>query len=62
MNYLSRIRDAVSAGSHPELSARVSRLEAELDEYRRDSLRVAEILDILEERLTPNIDLNIERE
>ncbi|GAA1613738.1 DUF6752 domain-containing protein [Leucobacter chromiireducens] len=32
---------------------RISQLEAELDELRRDNLRVAELLDLVEERLTP---------
>lgn len=32
---------------------RITRLEAEIDELRRDSLRVAELLDLVEERLTP---------
>ena len=35
------------------LTARVRELESELDEYRRDSLRVAELLDLAEQRLTP---------
>lgn len=42
-----------SAGELREVNARVEALERELDEYRRDSLRVAEMLDILETRLTP---------
>ena len=32
---------------------RISQLEAELDELRRDNLRVAELLDLIESRLTP---------
>lgn len=32
---------------------RVSRLEAEIDELRRDSLRVAELIDLAEQKLTP---------
>lgn len=32
---------------------RISQLEAELDELRRDNLRVAELLDLVESRLTP---------
>lgn len=32
---------------------RVSRLEADLDELRRDSLRVAELVDLVERELTP---------
>lgn len=32
---------------------RVSRLEAEIDELRRDSLRVAELIDLAEQALTP---------
>ncbi|GAA2188545.1 hypothetical protein GCM10009786_18060 [Leucobacter alluvii] len=35
------------------LTERVHQLENELDEYRRDSLRVAELLDLAEQRLTP---------
>lgn len=35
------------------LTERVGELENELDEYRRDSLRVAELLDLAEQRLTP---------
>lgn len=32
---------------------RITRLEAELDELRRDSLRIAELVDLVESRLTP---------
>lgn len=32
---------------------RITRLEQELDELRRDSLRVAELVDLVEQRLTP---------
>lgn len=32
---------------------RITRLETELDELRRDSLRVAELVDLVEQRLTP---------
>ncbi|MFF8817377.1 LicD family protein [Leucobacter sp. NPDC015123] len=35
------------------LTERVSELEHELDEYRRDSLRIAELMDLAEQRLTP---------
>lgn len=35
------------------LTVRVDELERELDEYRRDSLRVSEMLDLIEARLTP---------
>lgn len=38
-----------------QLAVRVDELERELDEYRRDSLRVAEMLDLIEARLTPGI-------
>ncbi|GAA1780699.1 class I SAM-dependent methyltransferase [Leucobacter iarius] len=44
------------SGTRAELDAlteRVHELENELDEYRRDSLRVAELLDLAEQRLTP---------
>lgn len=37
------------------LTERVSELEHELDEYRRDSLRIAELMDLAEQRLTPGI-------
>lgn len=43
-----------SAGELRELRDRVAELEQELDESRRDSLRVAEMLDLVEERLTPS--------
>lgn len=36
-----------------QLAVRVDELERELDECRRDSLRVAEMLDVIESRLTP---------
>ncbi|KUF08594.1 DUF6752 domain-containing protein [Leucobacter sp. G161] len=39
-----------------QLAVRVDELERELDEYRRDSLRVAEMLDLIEARLTPGIN------
>lgn len=42
-----------SAGELREVTARVEALERELDEYRRDSLRVAEMLDLVEAKLTP---------
>ncbi|RKQ85937.1 LicD family protein [Mycolicibacterium mucogenicum 261Sha1.1M5] len=35
------------------LTERVSELEHELDEYRRDSLRIAELMDLAEQQLTP---------
>lgn len=35
---------------------RISRLEADLDELRRDSLRVAELMDLVERGLTPHSD------
>lgn len=39
--------------SKASLRARVDRLERELDEVRADSRRVAEMLDLIETRLTP---------
>lgn len=48
-----RVLNALSSGSTKELRARVENLERELDEYRRDSLRVAELMDLIEQRLTP---------
>lgn len=36
-----------------QLAVRVDELERELDEVRRDNLRVAEMLDLIETRLTP---------
>ena len=48
-----RVLNIVPAKPNAELHARIDRLERELDEYRRDSLRVAEMLDIIEEQLTP---------
>ncbi len=32
---------------------RITQLEIEIDELRRDSLRVAELVDLVEQRLTP---------
>lgn len=48
-----RTRDALPFESKASLRARVDRLERELDECRRDGRRVAEMLDLLEQRLTP---------
>ncbi|WP_255808438.1 DUF6752 domain-containing protein [Leucobacter aridicollis] len=48
---IKRVLNVFSA--HRRLAARIDELERELDEYRRDSLRVAEILDLIEEHLTP---------
>jgi len=48
-----RVLNIFPAKPNAELHARIDRLERELDEYRRDSLRVAEMLDIIEEQLTP---------
>ncbi|MCW2289871.1 hypothetical protein EDF60_2748 [Leucobacter luti] len=57
---LTRLRNRLSGAHvrslHSELQAereRITRLEAELDELRRDSLRVAELVDLVEQRLTP---------
>ncbi|GAA2177100.1 hypothetical protein GCM10009847_01670 [Leucobacter tardus] len=44
-----------SAGALREVNARVEALERELDEYRRDSLRVAELIDLVETKLTPGV-------
>lgn len=41
--------------------ARISRLEADLDELRRDSLRVAELIDLAEQTLTPGRTTPTER-
>ena len=46
-------------GTHEQieaLAARISELESELDEYRRDSLRVAELLDLAEQNLIAQAD------
>lgn len=51
--FARRVLNALSSGSTKELRARVERLEYELDEVRRDNLRVAELMDIVEQRLTP---------
>ncbi len=51
-------------GTRAELEAlteRVRELENELDEYRRDSLRVAELLDLAEQRLTPGAPEHLAR-
>lgn len=51
--YARRVLNVLPSSPNPELEARVAELERELDEYRRDSLRVAEMLDLIEARLTP---------
>ncbi len=48
-----RARPSGTRAELEALTARVRELENELDEYRRDSLRVAELLDLAEQRLTP---------
>ncbi|PII84178.1 hypothetical protein BMH32_14805 [Leucobacter sp. OLJS4] len=48
-----RARPSGTRAELEALTARVRELESELDEYRRDSLRVAELLDLAEQRLTP---------
>ncbi|MEJ6489825.1 hypothetical protein PQI23_08830 [Leucobacter sp. USCH14] len=48
-----RARPAGARAQLEALTERVRELENELDEYRRDSLRVAELLDLAEQRLTP---------
>lgn len=48
-----RARPSGTRAELEALTARVRELEGELDEYRRDSLRVAELLDLAEQRLTP---------
>lgn len=47
-----KTRDALPE-SKASLRARVDRLEREVDELRRDSRRVAEMLDLVEQHLTP---------
>lgn len=37
-----------------KLSGDIRRLEAEVDELRADNVRVAELLDLVEQQLTPN--------
>lgn len=54
-HYARRALSMLSSQSTKELRARVDNLERELDEYRRDSLRVAEILDLIEASLTPGM-------
>lgn len=47
-----------SGGTRAEIEALVERvraLEDELDEYRRDSLRVSEVLDLVEQTITPGV-------
>lgn len=51
--FARRVSNVLSPRSTRELHERVDRLERELDEYRRDSLRVAEMLDLVETQLTP---------
>ncbi|MGO3146365.1 MAG: DUF6752 domain-containing protein [Leucobacter sp.] len=51
--YARRVLNVFPSSPNPELEARVSQLEHELDEYRRDSLRVAEMLDLIEQQFTP---------
>ncbi|QBE49430.1 DUF6752 domain-containing protein [Leucobacter triazinivorans] len=48
-----RVLNIFPSRPNAELHARIDQLERELDEYRRDSLRVAEMLDIIEAQLTP---------
>lgn len=38
--------------------ARISQLEADVLELRRDSLRIAELTDLIETRLSPGIETN----
>lgn len=52
--FARRVLNALSSGSTKELRARVEALEHELNEVRRDNLRVAELMDIVEQRLTPD--------
>lgn len=51
--FARRVINVLSPILTRELHERVDRLERELDEYRRDSLRVAEMLDLVETQLTP---------
>jgi len=53
MRLARRTRDAAAQGPRGSLRARVHELERELDEVRKDSRRVAEMLDLIEARLTP---------
>ncbi|GAA1594913.1 methyltransferase domain-containing protein [Leucobacter chromiireducens] len=48
-----RARPATTREELETLTKRVRELEVELDEYRRDSLRVAELVDLAEQHFTP---------
>ncbi|QYM76983.1 DUF6752 domain-containing protein [Leucobacter luti] len=57
---LTRLRNRLSGAHIRSLQAelqtereRITQLEAELDELRRDSLRVAELVDLVEQQLSP---------
>lgn len=56
-----RARPSGTRAELEALTARVRELESELDEYRRDSLRVAELLDLAEQRLTPGAPEHLAR-
>lgn len=49
-----RIRGLLSFATEPPLKARIEQLERDLDEQRRNGLRVAEMLDLLETKLSPS--------
>ncbi|WP_125100580.1 methyltransferase domain-containing protein [Leucobacter chromiireducens] len=49
-----RARPATTREELDTLTQRVRELEQELDEYRRDSLRVAELVDLAEQHFTPH--------
>ena len=55
---LRRVRRLLAPPSVRHLEERITALERELDEYRRDSLRVAELVDLVETHLTPGANID----
>ena len=53
------LRDRLAGGS--ELADRVARLEREVADLRRHNLRLAELADLVQERLVPMAQRDLER-
>lgn len=58
---LGSLRNAASGGTIRELEHRVADLEADLSEVRRHNLRLAEIVDVVQELLVPMASRDEER-
>lgn len=50
---INKLKQVVLGRPHPVILARLDQLERDIAELRRDSLRIAELTDLVEQQLTP---------